>query len=102
MRKLCMRAFRFVRYRVVWPVLSCEPAVVGCAVVGVVALDDSTEGVRLGLIDSLGGREDDVDRVDGGGSTLWMERKDCGLWSRDVVGGGKWEAFGNIRKLGKS
>ena len=63
-RKLCMRAFRFVRYRhstMVWLVLGREPGVVGCAVVGVVAPDDSTEGVRLGLIDSLGGRQDNVD-----------------------------------------
>ena len=43
------------------------PAVVGCAVVGVVALDDSTEGVRLGLIERLGGRKEDVGGVEGGG-----------------------------------
>lgn len=52
---------------VVWLVLGRGPTIVGCAVVGVVAVDDSTEGVRLGLIESLGGRKDDVGGVDGGG-----------------------------------
>ena len=52
---------------VVWLVLARGPTIVGCAVVGVVALDDSTEGVRLGLIERLGGRKEDVGGVDGGG-----------------------------------
>jgi hypothetical protein len=52
---------------VVWLVLGREPAAVGCAVVGVVALDASTEGVRLGLIESFEGREDNIGGVDGGG-----------------------------------
>ena len=80
---------------VVWLLLACGPAVVGCVIVGVVALDDSTEGVKLELAESLRGRKDDVGGVDGGGWTLWMKkRKDWRLWLRDVVGGGEWEAFG--------
>ena len=53
---------------VVWLGLACEPAVVGCAVVGVVALGDSTEGVRLRLIESSGGRYDNMGGGDGGGA----------------------------------
>ncbi|EDR04554.1 uncharacterized protein LACBIDRAFT_304333 [Laccaria bicolor S238N-H82] len=46
MRKPCMRAFRFLRYchsMAVWLVLGLEPAVVGCAAMEVVVLDDSIE-----------------------------------------------------------
>ena len=97
-RKLCMRAFTFMRYRrsmVVWPVLDRGPAVVGCAVVGVVALDEPTEGVRLGLIERLRARKEDVGGVDGGGVDAADEEEE-GLealvderrWRRE------WEAFG--------
>ena len=51
----------------VWLVLALRPAVVGWAVVGVVALNDSTEGVRLGLIEGSGGRYDNMGGADGGG-----------------------------------
>ena len=72
---------------VVWLVLARGPAVVGCAVVGVVALDDSTEGVRLGLIERLGGRKEDVGGVDGGGVDA-ADEEDWRLWSTNIVGGG--------------
>ena len=56
--------------------LACGPAIVGCAVVGVVALDNSTEGVRLGLIERLGGRKEDVGGVDGGGVDATDEKEE--------------------------
>ena len=71
---------RYRRWMVVWLVLDREPAIVGCAVVGVIALDEPTEGVRLGLIERLRGREEDVGGLVEEGSTLRMKkRKDCRL-----------------------
>ena len=99
--KLCMQAFRFVRYRrpiMVWLVLGREPGVVGCAVVGVVALNDSTEGVRLGLIDSLGGRQDNMGGVD----TVDEEKEglqslvEGRCWSRGM--GSFWKGHVAVRK----
>ena len=88
---------------VVWLVFGREPAVVGCAVVGVVALEESTEGVRLGLIESLGGKEDNVGGVDGGGVDAADEEEE-GLetlverrrWRRGM--GSFWEVSVAVRK----
>ena len=100
-RKLCMREFRFVRYRhstMVWLDLGHEPAVVGWAVVGVVAPDDSMEGVRLGLVGSLGRRQDNtggVDTVDEEEEGLQSLVKGC-RWSRGM--GSFWKGPVAVRK----
>ena len=76
-------------------VLDRGPAVVGCAVVGVVALVEPTEGVRLGLIERLRGRKEDVGGVDGGGVDAADEEEE-GLEALvdEHRWRGEWEAFG--------